>query len=250
MAKRRNWYLAVVLSLVAISALLYYVEYKVFRDAREVWFWVVSSLAFLPMQVALVTLVLEQVLADRERRERLRKVNMVIGAFFSEVGIGLLKAFAELDPDVERLRSELKQTGPASIKSFRRLHDRSAGCDLRIVADRQCLETLRTSLVSRRDSLLRLLQNPNLLEHDTFSELLLAVFHLTEELAYRQDLSCAPDADCQHLNGDIQRAYSLLVGEWLAYMEHLRADYPYLFSLALRTNPFDPEASVEIRSAT
>jgi hypothetical protein len=28
-------------------------------------------------------------------------------------------------------------------------------------------------------------------------------------------------------------------------MEHLKKEYPYLFSLALRTNPFDPEASVE-----
>jgi len=29
-------------------------------------------------------------------------------------------------------------------------------------------------------------------------------------------------------------------------MEHLKNEYPYLFSLAIRTNPFDPEASVEV----
>ena len=29
-------------------------------------------------------------------------------------------------------------------------------------------------------------------------------------------------------------------------MEHLKTDYPYLFALAVRTNPFDPDARVEV----
>ena len=47
------------------------------------------------------------------------------------------------------------------------------------------LENLRDFLLRKRDFLLRLLENPNLLEHDSFANLLLAVFHLTEELAQR-----------------------------------------------------------------
>jgi hypothetical protein len=46
---------------------------------------------------------------------------------------------------------------------------------------------------------------------------------------------------------DINRGYRLLVFEWVTYMEHLKEHYPYLFSLAMRTNPFDPEAQAEIR---
>jgi hypothetical protein len=30
-------------------------------------------------------------------------------------------------------------------------------------------------------------------------------------------------------------------------MKHLKANYPYLFSLAVRTNPFDTNASVEVK---
>ena len=41
-------------------------------------------------------------------------------------------------------------------------------------------------------------------------------------------------------------AYGLLAGEWLRYMRHLMADYPYLYSLALRTNPLDPDARPEV----
>ena len=43
---------------------------------------------------------------------------------------------------------------------------------------------------------------------------------------------------------DMNRAYRLLLLEWLEHMNHLQEDYPYLFSLAVRTNPFNPEASV------
>jgi hypothetical protein len=53
--------------------------------------------------------------------------------------------------------------------------------------------------------------------------------------------------DAEHIVVDIKRAYSLLITEWLAYMEHLRQDYPFLFSLAMRTNPFDPSATPEIK---
>jgi hypothetical protein len=91
--------------------------------------------------------------------------------------------------------------------------------------------------------LLRLLENPNLLEQEAFTEQLWAVFHLTDELYYRSELTSLPDSDYQHLAVDAQRAYRALTSEWLKYMAHLLKRYPYLFSLALRTNPFDPSAS-------
>ena len=101
-------------------------------------------------------------------------------------------------------------------------------------------------LKERREFLLNLLSNSNLLEHDSFTELLWAVFHLAEELMNRKKLEALPEEDYKHLSGDIRRGYALLVGEWVDYMRHLKTNYPYLFSLAMRTNPFDPECKVEI----
>ena len=80
----------------------------------------------------------------------------------------------------------------------------------------------------------------------SFANLLLAVFHLTEELTQRQDLGHLTPGDREHLAGDIERAYVALIAEWLDYMQHLQKNYPYLFSLAWRINPFDPEASAVI----
>ncbi len=94
--------------------------------------------------------------------------------------------------------------------------------------------------------MLRLLENQNLLEHDSFTDLLWAVFHLSEELTARSDLSALPDKDHEHLSGDIKRAYTHLIREWLKYMKHLKNDYPYLFSLAVRVNPFKTNPTPEV----
>jgi len=109
------------------------------------------------------------------------------------------------------------------------------------------LDALKQFVLEKRPFLLRLLENSNLLEHEFFTELLWAVFHLTEELSSREDVRALPESDYKHLAGDIKRAYRLLVREWLSHMEHLKSDYPYLFSLAVRTNSFDPNASPQVR---
>jgi hypothetical protein len=105
---------------------------------------------------------------------------------------------------------------------------------------------LRSFLMAKKNFLLHLLGNPNLLEHETFTNLLWAVFHLAEELANRKNVSSLPESDYEHLIGDIKRVNVLLMSEWLDYMKHLQGDYPFLFSLAVRTNPFNPDAKTEV----
>ena len=53
-------------------------------------------------------------------------------------------------------------------------------------------------------------------------------------------------SDLDHLKVDMSRSYILVVSEWASYMKHLKNDYPYLFSIAVRTNPFNPEAEIVI----
>ena len=119
--------------------------------------------------------------------------------------------------------------------------------DYRIDFEKTEWEGLKEFLVNKREFMLRLLENPNLLEHESFTDVLWAVFHLTEELEVRKCLDALPDADYKHLCGDMNRVYSQLARQWLGYMEHLKGSYPYLFSLALRTNPFNRTASPVVR---
>lgn len=74
------------------------------------------------------------------------------------------------------------------------------------------------------------------------------MFHLTEELDYRRDIQALPDTDVAHLIADVKRTYGRLVREWLRYMRYLKGHYPYLYSLAVRTNPFDPQATPIVKT--
>lgn len=245
--KNIKWQIILGVSLVALSAIFYIIHYAIFRDAHHIFLYLVGDIAFVFIEVLLVTIIIHEVLAIREKRLLLEKMNMVIGSFFSEVGKDLLKIFASFDPQSERIRQSLVVTDrwtpgqffdvSKSLKEYR--HD--------IDIARSDVPGLKQFLVGKREFLLRLLENQNLLEHDSFTELLMAVFHLTEELESRADLVQLSEPDQKHLVNDMRRAYSLLISEWLDYMKHLKENYPYLFSFAMRTNPFDPEATPEIK---
>ena len=104
------------------------------------------------------------------------------------------------------------------------------------------LGRIKTFLGEKSPLLVRLLENPNLLEHESFTDLLWAVLHIKEELEFRFDLAELSSADATHVQGDLERAYRLLASQWLDYMRHLKANYPYLFMTAAHRNPFlEPE---------
>ena len=241
--KGMRWQIILGLSLVVLSVVFYLIHYAIFRDPHHIFIYMIGDIAFVFVEVLLVTLIIHQLLRAREKRTRLEKLNMVIGAFFSEIGAGLAAYFSDFDPKLERIKKELIVRPNWSEKEFSALSKRLKSYDYGVEIQKVELEYLRDFLIEKRDFLLRLLENPNLLEHESFTELLRAVFHLTEELQNREDISQLPDSDYEHLAGDIRRAYVLLVQHWLDYMKHLKDNYPYLFSLAMRTNPFDQSAS-------
>jgi hypothetical protein len=234
-------------SLLGASAFIYLLHYAIFRDAYNIFFYGIMDIAFIPISVLLVTLVINRVLTERERQALLSKMDMVIGVFFSDVGTEMLQRFSSFDSRHEEYRRRLLITGKWAPAQFQEIAREMQSWTFGIQSQSGDLESLRTFFRGKRAFLLRLLENPNLLAHEAFTELLLAVSHVAEELDYRKDLKTLPPSDYAHLSGDIKRAYSLLIREWLRYMEHLKANYPYLFSLAVRVNPFDMEASVIVK---
>lgn len=241
--KKLSWQVLLGLSLVVLSVALYLLHYGIFKDAHHIFIYMLGDIAFLPLEVLLVTLIIHKLLNAREKNAMLKKMNMVIGAFFSEAGTWLLKSLYVFDQGHDKIRGDLIVTNEWPLRKFPEVVKHLKSFDYNIDSRKGDMEGLKNFLAGKRTFLLGLLENPNLLEHETFTDLLWAVFHLTEELNIRTDLRNLPDTDYRHLSGDIKRAYVLLIAEWLAYMKHLKAEYPYLFSLAIRTNPFDPDAS-------
>lgn len=242
-----KWQITLGVSLIALSAIFYFIHYLIFRDAHHIFLYMIGDIAFVFIEVLLVTLIIHEVLAIREKRALMEKLNMVIGSFFSEVGKELMQSMSGFDPDTGRIRQDLVVTESWTVREFTNMSKRLKNYSYDIDMAKGDLESLKQMLIQERTFLLRLLENQNLLEHDTFTNLLMAIFHLTEELASRTDVRNLSQTDLKHIANDIKRAYSLLISEWLNYMMHLRENYPYLFSFAMRTNPFDLEATPEIK---
>jgi hypothetical protein len=244
--RNRDWMLLLGVTLVFLSVALYAIHYLIFLDAHHIEIYLLGDLAFLPIEVLLVTLIVHELLKERETKAKLEKLNMVIGSFFSSTGRQLLAYLSDMDPCLDDIRKDLVVTDKWTEKDFLAMKTRLTRYPCEIDIPRVDLFALKMFLLQKEDFSIRLLENPVLFEHEKFTELLRAVFHLTEELAQRKDLNGLPDNDRAHLSGDIGRVYRILVIQWLDYMEYLQHNYPYLFSLAMRTNPFDETATAII----
>ena len=225
------------LALVAASLILYGIDYYLLGNAKDLTIGFLGNFAFLPVYVIIVTLMIEQVLKERERQTVMRKLNMVIGVFFSEVGNRLLKELSAYVVSCDVLKSHLLVSGSWNESEYLAALEYLQKCDLKIDSSRCNINDLKRYLVEKRSFMVGLLENQNLLEHEEFTDLLWAVFHLVEELEARNSFDEMLHSDSEHINGDIKRVFGHLSRQWVEYMRHLRHDYPYLFSLAVRLNP-------------
>jgi len=243
---RIKWQTFLAFSLVLVSFLIYSVQINIFHDLRDTVFYFFQDIAFIPIQVLLVTLIIDQLLEVREKEAFLKKLNMVIGVFFSECGSEIIRFCLDFDRGGCLDRSSFAIDQSWSDKDYKYAAAKIG--HLKYSADLKSgdILSLRDFLMGKRDLMLRLLENPNLLEHDSFSDMLLAISHLTEELELRKDLGRLSQADAKHLAIDIERVFASVLRQWLSYMKHLKDNYPYLYSLSVRMNPFSGKCAAEI----
>jgi hypothetical protein len=247
--KRQRSEFVIIIGLLGLGVVLYALRWMLFPGPtlhNEMWRFLVGDVAFLVLQIALVTLLVDRMIRAREKQSMLRKLNMVIGAFFSELGTELLGRLAVADANLDEVRPSLIPAHGWTERSYA-----EAGVALRahhvdIELSACDLDSLKVLLKAEKPFLLNLLGNQTLLEHEAFTELLWAVTHLAEELEARTSFVDIPTPDRIHLAGDVKRAYTLLVLQWLEYVRHLQMQYPYLFSLAVRVNPLDPTAHATV----
>jgi len=244
--KKQYGLIWIALILVVVSVSMYFVHYLIFHDMHHIFIYMVGDLAFLPLEVLLVGIVVERILSHRETEEKISKLNMVISAFFAEVGNPLASMLLNATPQKELIIENLDVKAgwkEASYKKARQFVEKNTSVGF----DRMDIPELSEFLLKKRAFMLTLIENPNVLEHESFSDLLLSEFHLTEELESRPSLTSLTPKDAAHINEDIKRVYRHLIIHWLNYMQHLKSNYPYLYSHYLRIHPFQlhPSAVIE-----
>jgi len=143
-----------VVALLVLSVVFYVLNYALFRRGEDILFYFIEDVAFLFVQVLLVTLIIQSILDRRDKTARLEKMNMVIGAFFSEAGTSLLALFSEWGPGRANLEDALKVgqawTAKDFAKALRWLDDYS----YELAFQKADWPKLRELLLSRREFLL------------------------------------------------------------------------------------------------
>jgi len=241
-----KWYILTSIILIILSLLSYSVQIHLFHHEADTYFYFLQDLSFVPIQVLIVTFVIDRLLKRQQRISLMKKVYVSIGIFYNEIGNELLKHFFDLTTNKDDLKNSLEITVQWNSKDFDKAEKWINTNPVIIDVPKEKIEILKLFLDSKRIFILNLLENSNLSEHDTFTDTLLGVCHLSDELALRQNLSHIPSADLAHLSIDIRRAYHGIVKEWILYLNHIKKEYPFLFSLALRSNPFSDKSSIVI----
>jgi hypothetical protein len=231
--------------LIGLSVLLHGVHYLIFGDLHHIMIFLIADIAFVPLEVFFVSVVLERVIEKRDERMITKKLNMLIGLFYQEIGNLILTHLVHADLGL------LDNSINASItfKWDDSKYDELATCihahKYSVVMEKIDLVYLNQALSNHKDMIVNLITNTSIQEHGPFSEVLMSIFHLADELKHRP-IESLDQMDIDHLKVDIERVYRTLAIEWVSYMSHLQIDYPYLFLTAVKNNPFDKrEASIK-----
>ena len=235
--KKVKWQIKFGIILLILSFVLYYINYIVFNDLHHILVFLLEDLAFIPIEVLVVTLIIDRVIEKREKQHLIQKLNIIIGVFFTEAGTEILRFCASNDESVGDIKDQLIITNNWSDSDFNKAIKIINNHKYSIRIEDVNLEKVKSFLVSKKDFIMRLLENPNLIEHETFTELLNSMLHLEQELIIR-DISKLSKDDIEHIEIDIKRVYKYILIEWVYYMRHLKKKYPYLFVTAIDNNPF------------
>ena len=243
--KKNHMKLGVIL--VAVSIIMYTIHFAIFRDSHHLFIFLVADIAFVPLEVFFVSLVIENLMKKQEEQKIVKKMNMLVGLFYQEVGNDLLTYFVNADEELKANKTCLiinfnwHKENYTNLKKLIKSHSHN------INVNQINIEKLLVLLKGNRELIINLVTNPILLEKEYFSDVLMSIFHLMDELESR-DMKNMSEEDKEHLEIDAKRAYEFLSIEWVIYMEQLQDAYPYLFYTALKSNPYDNREQSKIES--
>ena len=82
--------------LAGASLALYLVDYFVLGNSRDIASGFLGNLAFLPVYVIFITLIVEQIVEKQERQAVMRKLNMVIGVFSAKSATAFSRSYRRM----------------------------------------------------------------------------------------------------------------------------------------------------------
>ncbi|MDO5824652.1 hypothetical protein [Methanobrevibacter sp.] len=251
MDDHKRWKIKFSILMVILIIIIYGSNYLVLGDGEHIISYVWTHLGFIPVDILIVAFLLEEIIEKKEKEAVFEKLDMLMSTFFSEVGNELISQLNEVNK-YKTTTENLKTIKTWTDKDYENKLNELKSSHINFLADvasenrEEFLENLRDLLADKREFIINLINNPNLLEKEEFTNLMNSILHLDEELEHRKDLALVNESDFQHLNVDMDRVYNILIREWIYYLKYLNKNYPYMIALMIRTNPFDKDASVYV----
>lgn len=242
MKKHIKSQLLIGLGLIILSIVLHYVHVLMFKDIHHTMIFLVADIAFVPLEVFFVTMVLDRILEKREKAHMIEKLNMLVRLFYTKVGQDLLNIFVSSDAGIQNVRKACEIDMKTYEMDFRSAENAIEDHEHEVDMAKIDLNHLKSVLDDQENFLVNMISSPVLVEYDTFSDLLLSLFHLREELNMKLIPENQLDMKAhhvEHLKVDINRAYRHLALEWVNYMKYLKDHYPFLYVTAITKNPYD-----------
>ena len=252
MDDHKRWKIKFSIIMVIAIIIIYGSNILVLKDPEHVISYIWTHLGFIPVDILIVAFVLDEIIAKKEKEAMMEKLDMIMSTFFSEVGNDLISQLSSVNKHkadtnyLESIKGWNDKDYENKLKEIKNINI-PFKADVAPEDREEYLTNIRELLINKREFIVGLLNNPNLLEKEEFSKLLTAVLHLDEELEHRPDLSKVTDVDFNHLNGDMERIYNILIHEWIYYLKYLNKHYPYMIALIIRTNPFDADSDAYVK---
>ena len=224
-----------------LSIVLLIIHHWIFHE-NGYWasFLLLHEIALMPLEFVVVTLGLEQILELTHKRENQAKISMIESVFFSESGSHMLRYLfsCDADKDIEEIRSIMDVQRDWSAKQIRQARAAVKNITYEVDSSKIDFFGLHYHLSTRHSYFLKVIENPALSGHERFTELLLHIYHLWEELECRTDLYNLPPDDREYLCKAVNAVYKELAIEWMQNATDLLLHQPERLHHVIRTNPF------------
>ncbi len=227
-----------ILLLLCASALLYAIHYLIFRDLHHLAIFGLHELAFVPLEVILVTLGLDQLVEKTHREEARSKVSIIETLYFNESGGTMLRYLTSFDPDAARLRELLQVTEDWRSSDFRQAIRQLKSYPFLLDLDRIDFFGLHYHLSQRHEYYRSMLENPALTQSEAFTEMIMKIYLLWEELDGRTNLYQLPEKDRNYLAELLHEIYRELTEYWLDNVYNHSIHNRFRLHRAIESNPF------------
>ncbi|CEQ22883.1 Uncharacterised protein [[Clostridium] sordellii] len=227
--KKIRYYFVISFILIALSAVMFLIHYLVFGQALNTSYYSLMNLCFIPINSLVVTIILEKLIDYRAKKDRIEKINMLVGIFFTEVGGKLMHLIIDSDKDAKNYITNFEDLN--NIKKCLNEYD------YKVDMNNIDLCSIKNILLENNNLFVTLISNENVFQHQIFTDLLMSVVHLRDEIIFMEKDDNL-ELNINHLENDVIRVYKNISIQWISYLEYLNKSYPFLYNNAIRVNPF------------